>query len=92
MKEVLARLIQDSESPPWRPECDARIPPGKGPGLPAARGRHDPARVPRGTALRFLYALARRSEDLQLAVEGDAARYNLQKYAKAIAAEFHREG
>jgi len=44
-----------------------------------------------GTALRFLYALPRHSEDLGFALEGNPAAFDLQRHVHAIEREFHRE-
>jgi predicted nucleotidyltransferase component of viral defense system len=40
-----------------------------------------------GTALRFLYAIPRYSEDLDFALEGDRASYDLPAYLCAVRAE-----
>ncbi len=45
-----------------------------------------------GTALRFLYAHGRYSEDLDFALEGDRSRYDFRGYLKAIRAELTPEG
>lgn len=45
-----------------------------------------------GTCLRFLFALPRYSEDLDFTLEGDADRYDLRAWLKAIRAELAREG
>jgi hypothetical protein len=45
-----------------------------------------------GTALRFLYAIPRYSEDLDFALEHSASRYDFRAYLKAIQAEFVAEG
>jgi len=92
MKDVLARLIQESESPlkgrnAMREYLQARV---------LACLQREGAMIPLafhgGTALRFLYALPRHSEDLDFALEGMPAAYDLERYVQAIEAEFHREG
>ena len=92
MKDFLARLIKESASPlkarnVMREYLQARI---------LACLQREGAMVPLafhgGTALRFLYALPRHSEDLDFALEGNQAAYNLEGYVQAIGAEFHREG
>jgi len=92
MKDFLARLIEESASPlkarnVMREYLQARI---------LACLQREGAMVPLafhgGTALRFLYALPRHSEDLDFALEGNPAAYNLEGYVQAIYAEFHREG
>lgn len=45
-----------------------------------------------GTALRFLYATARYSEDLDFALEKDRQRYDFRLYLKAIQRELTGEG
>jgi hypothetical protein len=44
-----------------------------------------------GTALRFLYALPRHSEDLDFALERDATDYDLRRYIDAIRRDFEAE-
>lgn len=92
MKEVLARLIEESPSPlkarnVMREYLQARI---------LACLQREGAMVPLafhgGTALRFLYALPRHSGDLEFTLEGEPSTYGLERYAQAIETEFHREG
>lgn len=45
-----------------------------------------------GTALRFLYASPRYSEDLDFALERDRAQYDLRVYLRAIQSELAKEG
>jgi hypothetical protein len=45
-----------------------------------------------GTALRFLYSIARFSEDLDFALENPLARYDFRAYLKAILTDFQAEG
>lgn len=45
-----------------------------------------------GTALRFLYATPRYSEDLDFALERDEAQYDLPRYLSAIEAHLRAEG
>jgi predicted nucleotidyltransferase component of viral defense system len=45
-----------------------------------------------GTALRFLYALPRYSEDINFALEGSSASFDLGRYVRAIERDLHREG
>jgi hypothetical protein len=45
-----------------------------------------------GTALRFLHGLPRYSEDLDFALEHDAARYNLRAYLVALRTALSAEG
>ena len=92
MKDVLARLIEEADSPlrarnVMREYLQARV---------LACMQREGAMVPLafhgGTALRFLYALPRHSEDLDFALEGEPSVYDLQRYVRAIEREFHREG
>ncbi len=92
MKELLAHLLRESESPlmarnVMREYLQARV---------LACLQREGAMVPLafhgGTALRFLYALPRHSEDLNFALEGKPSSYDLQRYVRAVETEFHREG
>lgn len=92
MKDVLARLIQESESPlkgrnAMREYLQARVL-----ACLQRQGAMIPLAFHGGTALRFLYALPRHSEDLDFTLEGNPAAYDLEGYVQAIKAEFHREG
>lgn len=44
-----------------------------------------------GTALRFLYGIARYSEDLDFALEGDPREYDFRRSLRAVESEFIRE-
>jgi predicted nucleotidyltransferase component of viral defense system len=45
-----------------------------------------------GTALRFLYAIPRFSEDLDFALERSLSSYDFRTYLRAIQVEFEKEG
>ena len=45
-----------------------------------------------GTALRFLYALPRDSEDLDFALEGESKYYDLRRYLQMIRTDLTGEG
>ena len=45
-----------------------------------------------GTALRFLFAIQRYSEDLDFALEGDRQAYDFRSYLRAIQTELRNEG
>lgn len=45
-----------------------------------------------GTALRFLYAIPRYSEDLDFSLERDQSRYALRRYLRTVQSEFTTEG
>ncbi len=92
MKEILAGLIKESETPlkarnVMREYLQARI---------LACLQREGAMVPLafhgGTALRFLFALPRHSEDLDFALEGEASTYDIMRYVRAVMGQFHREG
>ena len=92
MKDFLARLVEQSDSPlkarnAMREYLQARV---------LACLQREGAMVPLafhgGAALRFLHGLPRHSEDLDFALEGNPATYDLRKYGHAIEAEFQREG
>ncbi len=91
MKDFLSRRIEESPSPlkarnVMREYLQARL---------LACLQREGAMIPLafhgGTALRFLYALPRHSEDLDFALEGNPSAYDLRGYVKAIETEFHRE-
>ncbi len=91
MKDVLSRLIEETTSPLsarnlMREYLQARV---------LACLQREGAMIPLafhgGTALRFLYSLPRHSEDLDFALEGKPSTYDLDKYARSIETEFHRE-
>lgn len=92
MKDYLASLVKGSKSPlkgrnMMREYLQARI-------LACLQraGAMIPLAFHGGTALRFLYSLPRHSEDLDFALEGRPAAYDLQAYSLAIETEFRREG
>ncbi len=92
MKEVLIRLVEGSASPlvarnVMREYLQARIL-----ACLQRKGAMIPLAFHGGTALRFLYALPRHSEDLDFALEGDPAAYDLQGCLHAIETEFYKEG
>jgi len=92
MKDHLARLVRESESPlkgrnTMQEYLQARVL-----ACLQSAGAMVPLAFHGGTALRFLYALPRHSEDLDFALEGKPAAYDLEGYVQAIEAEFHREG
>jgi predicted nucleotidyltransferase component of viral defense system len=92
MKEYLAELVRQSASPVQgrnqaREYLQARL-------LAALQrsGAMIPLAFHGGTALRFLYAHGRYSEDLDFALEGDRSRYDFRSYLQAIRAELTLEG
>jgi len=92
MKEYLAELVHAASTPTQgrnvaREYLQARIL-----GSLQRLGAMIPLAFHGGTALRFLYASARYSEDLDFALERAASRYDLRSYLRAIQAEFAAEG
>jgi hypothetical protein len=92
MKDYLATLVQAAPTPAHgrnvvREYLQARILGG----LQRA-GAMVPLAFHGGTALRFLYATARHSEDLDFALERAQAQYDLRAYLRAIQAGLQAEG
>jgi hypothetical protein len=92
MKEHLAELVRQTATPAQgrnlaREYLQVRI-------LAALQraGAMIPLAFHGGTALRFLYAHGRYSEDLDFALEGDRSRYNFRGYLQAIRSELTPEG
>ena len=92
MKEYLAELVRQTPTPAQgrnlaREYLQARI-------LATLQraGAMIPLALHGGTALRFLYAHGRYSEDLDFALEGDRQRYDFRGYLRAIRAELTPEG
>jgi len=92
MKEYLAELVRACPTPAHgrnvaREYLQARIL-----GCLQRAGAMVPLAFHGGTALRFLYASARYSEDLDFALEQARPHYNLRAYLRAIRAELAAEG
>jgi len=92
MKEYLAELVHQAPTPAQgrnlaREYLQARI-------LAALQraGAMIPLAFHGGTALRFLYAHGRYSEDLDFALEGDRQRYDFRGYLQSIRSELGPEG
>ncbi|MBL7202422.1 MAG: nucleotidyl transferase AbiEii/AbiGii toxin family protein [Anaerolineae bacterium] len=92
MKEYLAELVRNSPSPTQarnlvREYIQARI-------LECLQraGAMVPLAFHGGTALRFLYAIPRYSEDLGFALEQAPSQYDLRAYLRAIRAQLDAEG
>ena len=60
--------------------------------MPAGHRSDGPLAFHGGTALRFLYAIPRTSEDLDFALERAQAPYDLRAYLRAIDARLRAEG
>lgn len=92
MKDHLAELVRTSPTPAHgrnvtREYLQARIL-----GALQRAGAMIPLAFHGGTALRFLYAIARYSEDLDFALEKDKDRYDFRAYLQAIKSELAVEG
>ena len=92
MREYLAELVRASPTPAHgrnvaREYLQARIL-----GCFQRAGAMIPLAFHGGTALRFLYASARYSEDLDFALERASSRYDFRAYLRAIQGEFTAEG
>jgi len=92
MKDHLVELVRASPTPAhgrnvMREYLQARI-------LSALQraGAMIPLAFHGGTALRFLYAIARYSEDLDFALEKDKSRYDFRAYLQTIKSELVLEG
>jgi len=92
MKDYLAELVSQAPTPTQgrnlaREYLQARI-------LAALQraGAMIPLAFHGGTALRFLYAHGRYSEDLDFALEGDRQHYDFRSYLQSIRAELTPEG
>jgi hypothetical protein len=92
MKEYLAELVRDSPSPIQarnltREYVQARL-------LECLQraGAMVPLAFHGGTALRFLYAIPRYSEDLDFALEQAPEEYDLRAYLRAIRTQLEAEG
>jgi predicted nucleotidyltransferase component of viral defense system len=92
MKDYLAELVRSSHTPAhgrnvMREYLQARIL-----GSLQRAGAMIPLALHGGTALHFLYASARYSEDLDFALERNKSRYDFRNYLRAIKTEFAAEG
>ena len=92
MKAYLAELVEAAPSPVQarndaREYLQARIL-----GVLQRQGAMIPLAFHGGTALRFLYATARYSEDLDFSLEGEASSYDFRAYLRAVQNEFTSEG
>lgn len=92
MKEYVTDLIRSAQTPAQgrgilREYLQARIL-----GALQQAGAMVPLAFHGGTALRFLYATARYSEDLDFALEKDRDRYDFRAYLQAIRRELSPEG
>ena len=92
MKDYLAAQVSSAQNPAHgrnvaREYLQARIL-----GVLQRAGAMIPLAFHGGTALRFLFATQRYSEDLDFALEGSRDRYDFRSYLRAIQAELQAEG
>lgn len=92
MKAYLDKLVRAALSPmearnDAREYLQARIL-----GVLQRQGAMIPLAFQGGTALRFLYATIRYSEDLDFSLEGKASNYDFRTYLRAVQREFTSEG
>jgi hypothetical protein len=92
VKDYLAQLVRTAPTPAHgqnvaREYLQARIL-----GCLQRAGAMVPLAFHGGTALRFLYASARYSEDLDFALEGQSSLYDFRAYLEAIRSELAAEG
>jgi hypothetical protein len=92
MKGYISELVQAAPSPiqasnDVREYLQARIL-----GVLQRRGAMIPLAFQGGTALRFLFATARYSEDLDFSLERKAENYDFRAYLRAVQNEFSSEG
>jgi len=92
VKAYLARLVAETPSSvealnDVREYLQARVL-----GVLQRQGAMIPLAFQRGTALRFLFATARYSEDLDFSLEGKATKYDFRGYLSEISKEFVAEG
>lgn len=92
MKAYLARLADEAPSPLQALNEVREYLQSRALGVLQRRGAMVPLAFHGGTALRFLYAAARYSEDLDFSLEGDAGSYDFRGYLEAIDREFTSEG
>lgn len=91
MKDFLAATIRQAITPAHarnltREYLQARIL-----GVLQRAGAMIPLAFHGGTALRFLYAIPRYSEDLDFALEGDRAEYDFRKFLRAVQSDLTKE-
>ena len=92
MKEYLAELVRQSPTPAQARNLAREYLQARLLAVLQRAGAMIPLAFHGGTALRFLYAHGRYSEDLDFALEGDRQRYDFRSYSQAIRAELTPEG
>jgi hypothetical protein len=92
MKEYLAELIRSSPTPLQARNVVCEYLQARLLGALQRAGAMLPLAFHGGTALRFLYATSRYSEDLDFALEREKERYDFRAYLRAIQRELSAEG
>lgn len=92
MKERLKDLIHDSSSPNEARNRIREFLQAEILGSLQRSGAMVPLAFQGGTALRFLYAIRRYSEDLDFALERPEGGYDFRRYLRAIQSDLSREG
>ena len=92
MKAYLEDLIRQSDNPLQRRNLVREYLQARILGSLQRVGAMVPLAFHGGTALRFLYALPRYSEDLDFTLEGAPELYDLRAYSKRIQADLQAEG
>jgi predicted nucleotidyltransferase component of viral defense system len=92
MKDYLAELVRANPTPAHARNVTHEYLQARILGALQRAGAMIPLAFHGGTALRFLYASARYSEDLDFALEKDKSRYDFRAYLDAIKGELVAEG
>lgn len=92
MKEVLRRIVSESESTLAARNMMREYLQARTLACLQREGAMIPLAFHGGTALHFIYALPRYSEDLDFALERDRKAYDIGRYSHAVQTEFAREG
>jgi hypothetical protein len=92
MKDYLATLVRAAPTPAHGRNVAREYLQARFLGALQRAGAMIPLAFHGGTALRFLYATARYSEDLDFALESARSQYDLRAYLRAIQTELQAEG
>lgn len=92
MKAHLAALVRDTPNPAHRRNVAREYLQARILGCLQRNGAMIPLAFHGGTALRFLYAMPRYSEDLDFTLEQPGSAYNFRAYLQAIRTELTAEG
>ncbi len=92
MKDYLAELVRAAPTPGYARNAAREYVQARILGALQRAGAMIPLAFHGGTALRFLFAAARYSEDLDFALERERSRYDFRAYLQAIRRELAAEG